>query len=532
MVELGAGVWKFGAEDSLVVPDGVHLQGAGMGETILEWPTQTGAICTSRKAAHVQKGSGPNPNAGLVTSSARTRRPATQTLGWGLSDLTVDVVGGFEQNDTKVFCPAITPCLESTTCSKYTAYQGMSLQRVNISIVASTGGVDAKAGGVGMGAAVELNEGCAVQDSVVTTFGNCGSNVTPLITVSGNDTLVRNNRFNNGCTIYSMRSVVRHLWESTTSHYYGHGGRGGNVIATFGPPYRVEYVTFLNNTQTNNPTLPNSTVVKNPVTNHRLEGLTLDGGGGAYSGNVASASGTSVTLASLPFGNGTGTYIHDYNYTSWNGAAIAILDGLGAGQWRRVVGRAGPKGAEQVWEVDVAWDVTPDETSQVQIGPLRGHILLAENSWTTAYTVQLYGMCLNAVVANNVFDRTPFYVWGRNPHYWGYQPNWNVEVLGNQLPNSAGITTLSCDQKYNLCNEGANPNNGTVAYDGALNSAVAIRRNTLSNGQGIAIHGTTSDVVVEWNKVHIGTGSFMKDPVQVDAEHTDHVIVSNNYADA
>ena len=50
-----------------------------------------------------------------------------------------------------------------------------------------------------------------MQDSVVTTFGNCGSNVTPLITLSGNDTVVRNNIFNNGCTIYSMRSVVRQV---------------------------------------------------------------------------------------------------------------------------------------------------------------------------------------------------------------------------------------------------------------------------------------------------------------------------------
>lgn len=49
-------------------------------------------------------------------------------------------------------------------------------------------------------------------------------------------------------------------------------GRGGNVIATFGPPFRVEYVMFLNNTQTNNPVLPDSSVVKNPPHNHRIEG--------------------------------------------------------------------------------------------------------------------------------------------------------------------------------------------------------------------------------------------------------------------
>ena len=60
-------------------------------------------------------------------------------------------------------------------------------------------------------------------------------------------------------------------------------------------------------------------------------------------------------------------------------------------------------------------------------------------------------MCLDAVVVENVFDTTPFYVWGRNPHYWGYQPNWQVEVRGNTAWHSQGITTLSCDEKYDLC---------------------------------------------------------------------------------
>lgn len=189
---------------------------------------------------------------------------------------------------------------------------------------------------------------------------------------------------------------------------------------------------------------------------------------------------------------------------------MLVLAGKGAGQWRRVVDRSGPKGLERVWVVDQAWTVTPDTSSQLQIAPLRGHVLLAENSWTTAYTVQLYGMCLDTVVVNNRFANTPFYVWGRNPHDWGYQPNWNVEVLGNVLPNSKGITTLSCDQKFNLCDEGVNPATGKVAFNGPLNSAIAIRGNMLAHGQGLTIHGTTSDTIAEWNFVHLGSGAFSK----------------------
>ena len=103
---------------------------------------------------------------------------------------------------------------------------------------------------------------------------------------------------------------------------------------------------------------------------------------------VLSSTTSSVTIASQPFKNGTGAYQATYNLSGWEGAAVMVLDGKGAGQWRRVAGTRGPKGDQRVWEVDVPWDVLPDATSQLQIGPLRGHILLDTNSWTTAYTVQ------------------------------------------------------------------------------------------------------------------------------------------------
>jgi len=107
-------------------------------------------------------------------------------LGWGLEGMAVNVVGGFEQNDTMSahgnpgLCSAIVPCLESS-CSHFSSYFGVDLRHLNISIVAKTGGVDQEAGGVGMGAAIELGSGCSVEGTTVTTFGNCGSNVTPLL---------------------------------------------------------------------------------------------------------------------------------------------------------------------------------------------------------------------------------------------------------------------------------------------------------------------------------------------------------------
>lgn len=81
------------------------------------------------------------------------------------------------------------------------------------------------------------------------------------------------------------------------------------------------------------------------------------------------------------------------------------------------------------------WYLDPDETSLLQVAPLRGHILLVGNTWTTASTVQLYGMCLEAVVTENTLASTPFLVWGRNPHFWGYQvrPNHHCTQLHARL---------------------------------------------------------------------------------------------------
>ena len=110
----------------------------GVGGTVLQWPTQTGRICLDRKKDRVARGSGPDPNPGLVSSSARTRHPSNQTLGWGLSDVSIVVVGGFQQNDTKAYCPGIVPCFEAS-CSRFTSHQSMSLRRINMTIVAPTG---------------------------------------------------------------------------------------------------------------------------------------------------------------------------------------------------------------------------------------------------------------------------------------------------------------------------------------------------------------------------------------------------------
>jgi len=275
VVALSAGVWNMDTLADVAVPDGVVLRGAGMASTRLSWSTQTGHGCLARRAKW-----GADSSGAMIASSRRAARagtPPQTVLGWGLEDLTVEVRGGFEQNDTKSgVCPCVSPCF---TADCRTDARGMVLRRVNVSIVAATGGVDGFAvnGGVGMGAAIDaIGRDNTIEQCVVTTFGNCGSNVTPLLTLSGNRTVVVGNRFHFGCTLYSITSATEVLWKDNISTEFGGRGRGGSVLATFGPPFRLEYITWLNSTQVDvayNAPMPG---IASP---HRIEGLTLDGGG-------------------------------------------------------------------------------------------------------------------------------------------------------------------------------------------------------------------------------------------------------------
>ena len=72
------------------------------------------------------------------------------------------------------------------------------------------------------------------------------------------------------------------------------------------------------------------------------------------------------------------------------------------------------------WSVDRAWDVQPGSDSLFQIGMLKAGMLLAGNTFRDLGTVQLFGMCLGAVIADNVFVR-------RWAHYFGTR-----EFLGQE----------------------------------------------------------------------------------------------------
>ncbi len=212
------------------------------------------------------------------------------------------------------------------------------------------------------------------------------------------------------------------------------------------------------------------------------EMMTLDGGGGAYFGAASAVDGTRLTLASDPV-------FRDYlptPRTDWTGAAVQILDGKGAGQYRFVVSHSGRE-----CEVDRPWAVEPDSASRLSISQFRGRNLFIGNTFEDGGAVQLYGAAHDSIVAGNRGTRMDgFYVWGLNPHGWGKQPSWGCQFLDNEIlvgngygHRSASFGTIGDDEPR----AGACP-----MVRGAI-----FRRNVLHNNASIEIGDLTEDAIVE-----------------------------------
>ena len=212
------------------------------------------------------------------------------------------------------------------------------------------------------------------------------------------------------------------------------------------------------------------------------ESMTLDAGGGANPGPLVSANGVKLAFAKAPvFRSYTPQPLSD-----WRGAAVTILEGKGALQYRLVNKHAG--GAV---EIDCPWTIPPDKTSQIQIGPFRGHNLFVGNTIEDGGNFQLYAAAHESIVAENKGARMDgFSVWGLNPHGWAIQPTWFSQFLDNEIVegNGYGPRTSSF---------------ATVAYDetggrpGPLVRGAVFRRNRCDNNASIDITGLVADVLVE-----------------------------------
>lgn len=114
---------------------------------------------------------------------------------------------------------------------------------------------------------------------------------------------------------------------------------------------------------------------------------------GFYNGRIVSASGR---LVMLPDDLATGG-MED----KWLGAAVIVVGGKGAGQYRRIVGGSG----RQV-ESDRPWLVEPDGSSTISCAKSHDHVIAVDNKvWDTGNTVLFWCGGLDMVAARNVSVR-------------------------------------------------------------------------------------------------------------------------------
>ena len=93
--------------------------------------------------------------------------------------------------------------------------------------------------------------------------------------------------------------------------------------------------------------------------------------------------------------------------------------------------------------------------------------------------------------------------WGTYAHAWGWQPNWNIEVLRNTFTRSQGLSA------HTGC--GYAVPQGAVNFTGAINSAIVFRGNTLFDGKGLTVSGRSTDVLVEGTSLRLNA-SFTCSP--------------------
>ncbi len=212
--------------------------------------------------------------------------------------------------------------------------------------------------------------------------------------------------------------------------------------------------------------------------------MTFDAGGGAYFG-AAKATGTHLTLAAEP-------QFKDYApraHTDYRGAAVFILDGTGAGQWRQVTANQGRE-----WELDRPWTVAPDDTSRFSIVPFRGRNLFIGNRFVDGGAVQLYGSAADVILAGNTGARIDgFFTWGLNPHGWGWQPSFCCQFLDNELTEGSGYGGRVWGPSF----FGVTTGDSNAQYPGPLARATIFRRNVMQTQSYLNLGGKTEDTLVE-----------------------------------
>jgi hypothetical protein len=251
-------------------------------------------------------------------------------------------------------------------------------------------------------------------------------------------------------------------------------------------------------------------------TNDR-EAMTLDGGSGGYIGGIRSVSGTALVL---PVG-GAGTF--QWVPNRWIGGGLFIVEGKGAGQYRRITGH----GMDTI-NLDQPFLVNPDATSVISITTVRRNLFYVNNEVTDAGAYQFYGSAQNCVIAGLKMNRCNGIVGRGSLLYHGRQPNWYIDIVNCEFKEGNYTHWWGTDDRGH---SGFQNINLVGAGGSGLNIGTLIRRNTLMDftyirtSPGANPDGVT-DVIIEDNSITTAKTAIFLGGM---ATHTSNVLIHNNH---
>ena len=402
------------------VPWGVKLEGEGKGLVEIIF-SETYSVCSSQcssstdacSSSRWQCTSSRGPGSTFSGAKALFRGPTTGSGGWAISDLTIYMTAF---HNTMFYVSGHT--------------HGFEMQRVRVTLNSFFGG-----NGPGMGRSAQANiswgmrdpgdllvmigTNWLVEDCDLYSDGNVLTSVSKpgYCTVQkGNSTtkehchgsawgIARNNRLYNGGSSHFMSQWKQIIFENNTitgispiagGQSIGTGPGGGRAHHIYHAKNRIQFVW-----------------------GNDREIVTFDDAGSAYLGRVAavSADGRTLTLTADARSSFSGEWL------GWDGAAVSVLNGTGAGTWRRVshsgidaTAHAGEfsNPNNRTWEIDRPFAVSLTEGQVISITPARSRVIFEQDHFLDGGTLQFYGQAQEVVVDGLVGERIAGLVaWGQ-----------------------------------------------------------------------------------------------------------------------
>lgn len=249
-------------------------------------------------------------------------------------------------------------------------------------------------------------------------------------------------------------------------------------------------------------------------TNDR-ECMTLDGGSGGYYGPIKSVEGNIITI---PEDAETNQWTENH----WNGGGVYIINGTGAGQFRRIRSHTLTK-----IELDQPFLVQPDATSEISVTTVRHHLYFINNEAVDVGAYQLYGSVQNCVISGMTMTRCNGIVGRGSLLYRGKQPEWYIDIVNCRLKEGNYSHWFGIDDRGHSGHQSIN----LIGSGGTgMSIGTVIRRNVLSEYSYIrtspgANPDAVTDVIIEDNSFDIAKNAIL---LGGNATNTSGVLIHNN----